>query len=232
MTQCTTPTSRKAVGKRTRFEVFKRDGFTCQYCGRRPPDVTLECDHITPVSKGGGNDPLNLITACRDCNAGKAAVELGDVRPSPDAEAMRLEVEQQIAEVRGYQEAAARLDEKMCELVDGLGNLWRHEFRTSHAPLDDISAWVRVYGPGEVRTALGIAGEKFGSYYPGVGADRKRYVGGILRNRQNARSGKTCDACRHHFGDGLDTACRLRPAGGEQFYCVHKNGSCARWESP
>lgn len=59
------------LSKKTRFEVFKRDKFTCQYCGRMSPDVILEVDHLKPVAKGGDNDILNLITSCRDCNRGK-----------------------------------------------------------------------------------------------------------------------------------------------------------------
>lgn len=69
---------RKALTKKTRFEVFKRDKFTCQYCGQAAPDVVLEVDHITPVASGGGNDLLNLITACKPCNAGKLHRELSD----------------------------------------------------------------------------------------------------------------------------------------------------------
>lgn len=64
--------NRKAISKKTRFEVFKRDNFTCQYCGRKAPDVILEVDHIQPVSKGGKNDILNLVTSCKDCNRGKS----------------------------------------------------------------------------------------------------------------------------------------------------------------
>jgi 5-methylcytosine-specific restriction endonuclease McrA len=63
---------RKPVSTRTRFEIFKRDNFTCQYCGRKPPEIILEIDHITPISKGGDEDQINLITACFDCNRGKS----------------------------------------------------------------------------------------------------------------------------------------------------------------
>lgn len=70
---------RKILSKKTRFEVFKRDKFTCQYCGRMAPDVILEVDHIKPVAKGGDNDILNLITSCRDCNRGKGKNLLSQV---------------------------------------------------------------------------------------------------------------------------------------------------------
>ena len=64
--------ARKGLSKKIRFEVFKRDQFTCQYCGKKAPDVILHVDHIQPVSKGGTNDLLNLITSCQDCNLGKS----------------------------------------------------------------------------------------------------------------------------------------------------------------
>ena len=63
---------RKPVSKKLRFEVFKRDAFTCQYCGKKAPDVILELDHIVAVASGGGDDILNLTTSCRDCNSGKS----------------------------------------------------------------------------------------------------------------------------------------------------------------
>jgi len=55
-----------------RFETFKRDNFTCQYCGRHAPQVKIVADHIIPVSKGGETSMNNLITACEECNLGKS----------------------------------------------------------------------------------------------------------------------------------------------------------------
>jgi hypothetical protein len=69
---------RKTLSKETRFEVFKRDGFKCTYCGAEAPRSVLHVDHIKPVAKGGTNDLLNLVTACVDCNAGKSDRELSD----------------------------------------------------------------------------------------------------------------------------------------------------------
>jgi len=63
---------RKAIPKKLRFEILKRDDFTCQYCGVSSPDTTLHLDHIEPVSKGGTNDPSNLTTSCHNCNIGKS----------------------------------------------------------------------------------------------------------------------------------------------------------------
>lgn len=69
---------REPVSKKMRFEVFKRDKFTCQYCGRMSPDVILEVDHIKPVAEGGTNDLINLVTSCRDCNRGKGKRKISD----------------------------------------------------------------------------------------------------------------------------------------------------------
>lgn len=69
---------RKSLSKKVRFEVFKRDSFSCQYCGASAPEVLLHVDHIKPVSKGGTNRITNLITACLACNSGKGDRELSD----------------------------------------------------------------------------------------------------------------------------------------------------------
>ena len=61
----------KARRLRLRFEIFKRDKFICQYCGRKVPDIILEIDHIMPKSKGGLNEINNYKTACKECNKGK-----------------------------------------------------------------------------------------------------------------------------------------------------------------
>jgi len=69
---------RKGISKATRFEVFKRDSFTCLYCGAKAPDVVLVVDHIHPVAKGGENQILNLATSCEACNSGKSDRTLDD----------------------------------------------------------------------------------------------------------------------------------------------------------
>jgi hypothetical protein len=65
--------TRKPIGKSKRYDVLKRDNFTCQYCGRSAPEAVLEIDHKNPVSNGGSNNQDNLVTSCYDCNRGKSA---------------------------------------------------------------------------------------------------------------------------------------------------------------
>jgi 5-methylcytosine-specific restriction endonuclease McrA len=50
--------------------VLLRDNHTCQYCGKKAKELTV--DHIIPKSKGGGNSWENLVTACAECNCKKA----------------------------------------------------------------------------------------------------------------------------------------------------------------
>lgn len=66
---------REAIPARTRYMVFERDGYTCQYCGAKAPSVELHVDHIVPVSKGGTSDMSNLVTACAECNLGKSDLD-------------------------------------------------------------------------------------------------------------------------------------------------------------
>jgi len=60
------------ISQRIRFAVLYRDNFTCQYCGRKPPEVSLHVDHRVPFSLGGDNSLENLLAACNECNLGKS----------------------------------------------------------------------------------------------------------------------------------------------------------------
>lgn len=114
--------ARKPLSKRTRFEVFKRDAFTCQYCGRTPPDVVLHCDHIEPVAEGGGDEITNLVTACIDCNLGKSDVPLSVVPESLAERAERIaEAEEQLAAYRALmREVEERREAEAWEIIRAL----------------------------------------------------------------------------------------------------------------
>lgn len=65
----------RSVGLSLRYDVLKRDGFRCVYCGRSPAidaGVQLHIDHKIPWSEGGETELENLQTLCSSCNLGKS----------------------------------------------------------------------------------------------------------------------------------------------------------------
>lgn len=64
---------RKIMNDGIRYNVLKRDNYTCQICGKNSKDgVKLHVDHIIPVAKGGKTVMSNLQTLCDRCNIGKS----------------------------------------------------------------------------------------------------------------------------------------------------------------
>jgi 5-methylcytosine-specific restriction endonuclease McrA len=64
--------------KMTRIEIFSRDKFTCQYCGKEAKELTL--DHVMPRHRGGEHTWENVVSCCVPCNrrkAGKTPSEAG-----------------------------------------------------------------------------------------------------------------------------------------------------------
>lgn len=57
----------------SRRNIFKRDNFTCQYCGVHPGSEELTIDHVRPKSRGGVTTWENCVVACVECNSRKAA---------------------------------------------------------------------------------------------------------------------------------------------------------------
>lgn len=65
----------------TRALVIARDGRACRYCGRvLGPRARLHVDHVLPVSRGGSDEPENLVVACERCNVRKGSRLLEDTR--------------------------------------------------------------------------------------------------------------------------------------------------------
>lgn len=62
----------RTISGKTRLDVFERDDYRCQMCGRTVEDgIKLHIDHIVPFSKGGSNDMDNLQVLCHECNLAK-----------------------------------------------------------------------------------------------------------------------------------------------------------------
>jgi hypothetical protein len=178
------------IGKSLRFEVFARDGFTCQYCGARPPDVILEVDHIHPVSKGGTDDTINLITSCYDCNRGKRAKVISAIAPRPDADLAMLKIQQESLEIERFLKAKKKRDRQLSLAVTAAQEEWCKYLTPGLMPNPRvILPWLERYGIEEVLKSIRAA---VPSYSTGrFGRDERSvfqkllpWVGAILRNRE------------------------------------------------
>lgn len=114
---------REQLSKRTRFEIFKRDGFRCVYCGATPVQAPLHVDHVVPVAEGGGNDPANLVTACDSCNLGKGAVPLEQHKFDPVI-ATEAQLEQ-VEQIRAYLALQEEIRRAKDDVIESLLDRWR-----------------------------------------------------------------------------------------------------------
>lgn len=174
---------RQPISKRTRFEIFKRDNFTCQYCGTRPPDVVLELDHIHPVSLGGDSDEMNLITSCDVCNRGKGAKVLGERIIRPDADIEFLRSQQEIAEAHRYIKAREQNVALQSKVIEWLSYTWKQQL--GHLQPPDQATWIRwlkFAGPEQIETAickLATRYNRISGFH--LSASATHYISGILR---------------------------------------------------
>ena len=215
--------TRQSIKKSVRFEVFKRDSFTCQYCGKAAPDVVLHVDHIKPVSRGGENDLLNLITSCADCNLGKGARELSDdsiVAKQREQLEELAERHQQLQMMIDWREGMANLTEtKINVLVNAFEENCGEEITVADSGKREMRKWLKKYdfntlydsiidscsqydSPVKMFNMIGrIANKKTN---PLTDNDRQLfYILGILRNRLNyVNEWKTLDILREALDAG------------------------------
>lgn len=69
-----------SVNLKRRFSILAKYDFRCAYCGRSPPEVRLELEHVHPISKGGKSKEDNLVPACNECNSGKRADTIQEIK--------------------------------------------------------------------------------------------------------------------------------------------------------
>lgn len=156
--------TRQSIPKRLRFEVFKRDSFKCRYCGRSAPEVLLQIDHLEPVSEGGTNEILNLLTACVDCNLGKSDKRLTD-RTVLDKQLAQLEEQQERKEqmemMFAWKKGLRDLDEQK---IDNLCAYWA-DFTpgrgVSEIGRKNLKTWLRRFSLEEVLAAMDIAANQY-----------------------------------------------------------------------
>lgn len=161
---------RITITKSTRFEVFKRDKFTCQYCGRKAPDVVLNVDHIEPVSKGGGNEIINLVTSCFDCNNGKRDKKLDD---NSVVEKQRKQLEL-LQERREQMELMIEWKKSLSSLADDTTNLILDyvnskipSFSVNESGRKAIEKWIKDFSINDILDSIDQAAIKYLKYNEG-----------------------------------------------------------------
>lgn len=73
--------SQRQIDQWISWEVFRRDGFLCRYCGKEAP---LTVDHVITWEQGGATVPENLVSACRRCNKLRGNTEYTPWMIGPD----------------------------------------------------------------------------------------------------------------------------------------------------
>ncbi len=84
-----------AFTQHQRKDIFKRDGATCQDCGRKWDDGwMLECHHVVPLNCGGSNSASNGILVCRSCHATRhlGLANTAETKKQRDANAMAYRI--------------------------------------------------------------------------------------------------------------------------------------------
>lgn len=178
-----------AIGKSLRFQIFARDGFTCQYCGQQPPAVVLEVDHIHPVSRGGEDHEDNLVTACFDCNRGKRARIITEVAPRPDANLQRLKMQQEIAEAQAYLHDKAERDQVYEEMISLLMDMWQKKIYRRPPPETTFLVWLEKYGASEIEYAIIKCAIKRKNAHDMNAEAMAKYASAVMRMRAEENGG-------------------------------------------
>lgn len=129
---------RTAVPKQLRYQVLRRDNFTCRYCGAKAPDVPLTVDHVVPVTLGGQTVPDNLVTACQDCNSGKAATP-PDAAVVADVQADAVRWSRAMRSAAAMQLQRLQEREQYIEAVDDAWSGWT--YGTQKLPVPRPGNW-------------------------------------------------------------------------------------------
>ena len=169
---------RKQISTRTRFEIFKRDGFVCQYCGAHPPNVVLHVDHIIAVARGGDSNRENLTTACDTCNRGKAAVPLSSAPRSLAEQAAAItEAEKQLKGYRKIIKAQQDRRKADCWTIIHIG--WPSVTEWYTRDIRSIQKFIDALGFEETSEAMEIAKGRF----PDAGDPCWKYFCGVCWNK-------------------------------------------------
>jgi len=231
---------RKPLSKKIRFEIFKRDSFTCQYCGRKSPNIILEVDHINPVKRGGKNDLLNLITSCFDCNRGKSANPISD---NSMVEKQRKQIEelnlkrQQLEMMLDWRNELDNIDDfshqKVCDYFDSFFTDYRLNEKARQSYFIKV---IKKFGVEKVLDSIKLSTDKYKKSendfevclskvigilnYDSMPEHKQKisYIKGISRNKfQDTDNLKLHLALERNYNEGVDLDVIMEALKSNQF---------------
>lgn len=152
----------------------------------------MHIDHIIPVSKGGTNDLINLVTSCSDCNLGKGATELSD-------DSIVKKQQKRIKELSDRNEQLEMMlewrndlqnikDKEIEEIKSYIGKKCDHLYSVNENGSKKITRWLRDFSILEILESIDIA---FEQYYDGSQNSIQIIFSktpGICNNRKNGQS--------------------------------------------
>lgn len=203
-------TKRTSISKKTRFEVYKRDSFRCQYCGASAPEAVLVIDHIDPLSKDGADEVMNYITACQPCNAGKSDRKLSDntvIQKQKSALDDLNERREQLEMMLQWRNGLQEISEVELDAIAQAWSIAAPGYSLNESGLNTVRKMLKKYGVEKILDAIGdahttyinitegkatedsvhFAWAKVGAFLriSGLQEDEKRlyYIKGILKKR-------------------------------------------------
>jgi hypothetical protein len=159
---------RKSISKKLRFEIFKKNNFTCQYCGKSSPDIILEVDHILPISKGGTNDLLNLITSCFDCNRGKSDIKLdnkNEIKKQSKELKLLMDKNEQLEMLLKYRDEIKNINDKEVDIFNQEYKEYYPDEKLSDCGKELFKKIIKKYGIAEVLECLSISYDQYSDKY-------------------------------------------------------------------
>ncbi|KKM17464.1 hypothetical protein LCGC14_1675530 [marine sediment metagenome] len=181
-----------AVSKTLRYAVMERDGFTCQYCGVSALAAELQVDHVMPVSCGGQDTPENLLTACKECNAGKSSSLPRKPLDNRDLSRQAVELEERAALLARIRAAGRAIGEDLhgeaLDLLNFWGSLHSWAIEREKPRHGERAVWfaclrrlLTLHTADEIEEAILLAHFRLKT---GEHEDYAKYTQGILRRKR------------------------------------------------
>lgn len=170
-----------AISKKLRFEVFKRDNYTCQYCGKKSPIVILEIDHVIPISEGGQDILENLLTSCFECNRGKGKELLENYKEGTDPTEQAILLLERERQLKEYNEVVRQVRERKNKEFEEIKVYWSKIIQVDYAlptaiirkaldylPKEKILEAIDVCKETHIKQTEKTWGESFRAYFYGI----------------------------------------------------------------